>query len=70
MYFTATFPYLVLLVLFINGIMLDGAIDGIKFLFQPKWEQVLDVNVSIDDAQQNVTILNFNDLGEKMNANS
>ncbi|XP_033627491.1 sodium- and chloride-dependent GABA transporter ine-like isoform X1 [Asterias rubens] len=57
-YFTATFPYLVLLVLFINGIMLDGAIDGIKFLFQPKWEQVLDVNVWVAAAAQN-----FNSIG-------
>lgn len=46
-YFTATFPYIVLLVLFINGLMLEGSLEGIKLLFIPKWNQLLDVNVSI-----------------------
>ncbi|XP_038053661.1 sodium- and chloride-dependent GABA transporter 1-like [Patiria miniata] len=57
-YFTATFPYLVLLVLFINGLLLEGSLEGIKFLFIPKWEQLLDVNVWVAAAAQN-----FNSIG-------
>lgn len=38
-YFTATFPYVLLLVLLVYGLTLDGAMIGIKELFIPKkWE--------------------------------
>ena len=46
-YLTATFPYVVLTVLLINGAMLEGALDGIKFFLLPKWEKLLEPNVCI-----------------------
>jgi SNF family Na+-dependent transporter len=44
-YFTATFPYVVLIILLIRGSMLDGALEGVKFFIIPKWEQLGRVEV-------------------------
>ncbi|XP_034046911.1 sodium-dependent neutral amino acid transporter B(0)AT2 [Thalassophryne amazonica] len=38
MYFSSVFPYVVLCIFFIRGLMLDGAIEGITFMFYPKLE--------------------------------
>ena len=35
MYFTALFPYLVLIIFFIRGVTLEGAGSGVKHMFTP-----------------------------------
>ncbi|XP_060078471.1 sodium- and chloride-dependent neutral and basic amino acid transporter B(0+)-like [Ylistrum balloti] len=51
-YFTATFPYVILLILLVRGATLDGAIDGVIYFIVPKWEKLLDVNVWVAAAGQ------------------
>ncbi|KAM9745715.1 sodium-dependent neutral amino acid transporter B(0)AT2 [Menidia menidia] len=38
MYFSSVFPYVVLFIFLIRGLLLDGAMDGITFMFYPKLE--------------------------------
>jgi len=51
-YFTATFPYVILIALLIRGCMLDGAADGLYFLFVPKFDKLLDFTVWRKAAEQ------------------
>ncbi|XP_069668655.1 sodium- and chloride-dependent glycine transporter 2-like isoform X2 [Periplaneta americana] len=51
-YFTAFFPYCVLLALLIRGATLDGAYEGIMFYITPSWEKLTDPNVWGDAASQ------------------
>lgn len=44
-YFTATFPYLMLLVLLVRGLTLPGALDGIKFYLYPDPSRLSDPQV-------------------------
>ena len=44
-YFTATFPYLVLVVLLVMGLTLPGAEQGLYFLFVPRWEKLASFTV-------------------------
>uniref|UniRef100_W5JXE3 Transporter n=1 Tax=Astyanax mexicanus TaxID=7994 RepID=W5JXE3_ASTMX len=51
-YFTATFPYLVLLVYLIRGVTLHGALNGVKYMFTPKLEQLANPQTWINAATQ------------------
>ncbi|KAL3861993.1 hypothetical protein ACJMK2_007999 [Sinanodonta woodiana] len=51
-YFTATFPYVILLILLVRGATLDGAIDGVLYFIVPKWEKLLDLKVWVAAAGQ------------------
>ena len=44
-YFTATFPYIVLLILVIYGATLEGAGDGIDFYLRPDISKLSDASV-------------------------
>ena len=51
-WFTALFPYAVLLILLVRGVTLPGAMGGIHFFLVPKWEKLKDISVWADAATQ------------------
>lgn len=51
-YFTSLFPYFLLFVLLVKGLTLDGAWDGIKYLFIPRLEHLKNAEVWIDAVTQ------------------
>ncbi|GBM53992.1 Sodium- and chloride-dependent glycine transporter 2 [Araneus ventricosus] len=44
-YFTATFPYVILIILVIYGCTLSGAVTGLKYFFIPEWGKLLEIQV-------------------------
>lgn len=44
-YFTATFPYVVLFILMIRGATLDGSLDGVIFYLKPDIAKLKDPRV-------------------------
>lgn len=51
-YFSATFPYVVLIAYFFRGITLPGAVDGLAYMFTPDISRLADPNVWRDAATQ------------------
>ncbi|XP_028832094.1 sodium- and chloride-dependent transporter XTRP3 [Denticeps clupeoides] len=51
-YFTATFPYIVLFIYLIRGVTLHGALNGVKYMFTPKLEQLANPQTWINAATQ------------------
>lgn len=45
-YFTSLFPYILLSILLVKGLTLDGAWDGIKYLFIPRLDQLRNSEVT------------------------
>ncbi|PNF22183.1 Sodium- and chloride-dependent GABA transporter ine [Cryptotermes secundus] len=58
LYFTATFPYLLILAFLAHSLTLDGSDVGLKYFFKPQWELLGDSKVWVNAAAQN-----FNSLG-------
>ncbi|KAJ8268282.1 hypothetical protein COCON_G00134540 [Conger conger] len=51
-YFTATFPYVVLTIYLIRGITLNGAVNGLAYMFTPKLEELVNPMAWINAATQ------------------
>ncbi|NWZ31056.1 SC6A7 protein, partial [Asarcornis scutulata] len=51
-YFTATFPYLVILILIIRGATLNGSLDGVRFYLSSDWSKLQSAQVWSDAASQ------------------
>uniref|UniRef100_A0A3Q3JL62 Uncharacterized protein n=1 Tax=Monopterus albus TaxID=43700 RepID=A0A3Q3JL62_MONAL len=51
-YFTALFPYLVLIVFLAHGVTLPGALDGIVYYLKPDWSKLGEAQVWIDAGTQ------------------
>jgi SNF family Na+-dependent transporter len=48
-YFTSMFPYLLFSILLVRGLTLDGAWDGIKYLFTPRLEDLSKSEVNLHE---------------------
>lgn len=50
MYFSSVFPYAVLFIFLVRGLMLDGAMEGIAYMFYPKVSTIIIIIYLIDFA--------------------
>ncbi|XP_017486094.1 PREDICTED: sodium- and chloride-dependent GABA transporter ine [Rhagoletis zephyria] len=57
-YFTATFPFILIIILMVRAVTLEGADEGLRYFFRPNWSELKHANVWINAASQN-----FNSLG-------
>ncbi|XP_037958165.1 sodium- and chloride-dependent GABA transporter ine isoform X2 [Teleopsis dalmanni] len=57
-YFTATFPFVLIIILMGRAVTLEGADEGLRYFFRPNWSELKKANVWINAASQN-----FNSLG-------
>jgi solute carrier family 6 amino acid transporter-like protein 5/7/9/14 len=51
-YFTALYPYVILVILFGIGLSLDGSVEGIKYYLTPDWEKIQNPTVWKEAATQ------------------
>ncbi|XP_038063797.1 sodium- and chloride-dependent glycine transporter 1-like [Patiria miniata] len=51
-YFTATFPYVVLVILLVRGLTLPGSEKGVYFFITPHWEYIIKPKVWLDAVVQ------------------
>ncbi|XP_060788391.1 sodium- and chloride-dependent creatine transporter 1-like [Neoarius graeffei] len=51
-YFTAMFPYVVLIILLVRGVTLPGAYNGIMYYLKPDWSKIKEAQVWIDAGTQ------------------
>jgi len=52
LWFCAIFPYIILSILCVKALTLEGASEGLKFLFTPEWERLYEAEVWIDGGTQ------------------
>jgi SNF family Na+-dependent transporter len=45
----AVFPYIILSILCVKALTLEGASEGLKFLFTPEWERLYEAEVWIGE---------------------
>ncbi|XP_031620588.1 sodium- and chloride-dependent GABA transporter ine isoform X2 [Contarinia nasturtii] len=57
-YFTATLPFILIIIFLGRAVTLDGAQFGLRYFFRPNWSHLANANVWINAAAQN-----FNSLG-------
>nr|QRN45426.1 sodium- and chloride-dependent GABA transporter ine [Carausius morosus] len=58
LYFTATFPYVLIVAFLVRALTLEGAQRGLRYFFQPKWNLLADSKVWV-----HATAQNFNSIG-------
>jgi len=52
LWFSAIFPYVILSILCVKALTLEGASDGLYFLFTPQWDRLMESKVWIDGGTQ------------------